>query len=156
MDDLGTEDRKINSLELGSSHNHESNSEEFENRSELQKNSSCKQFQTEPKLRNHGVKDHSSSPKVFKCDQCEKEFKWKRSLKRHYFVHTKLYLHRCSICNKGFPSQTSMKKHEHATHFDEQRGNCSRIHDECELQDHVVKEHPSSPKVFKCDQCEKV
>ncbi len=49
---------------------------------------------------------------TFPCQTCPKRYKSKASLKYHESEHTGVYLHRCSICNKGFNDKYKCTKHE--------------------------------------------
>lgn len=50
----------------------------------------------------------------FYCDQCERYFKWKVSLKRHKARKTpcRKAMYSCSDCNNGFVSHQSLSKHK--------------------------------------------
>ena len=50
-------------------------------------------------------------PKMFPCQQCNKEFKTKQCLKRHISRHLGVKLHVCSYCSKRFNDKSNLKRH---------------------------------------------
>uniref|UniRef100_A0A671UGF8 C2H2-type domain-containing protein n=1 Tax=Sparus aurata TaxID=8175 RepID=A0A671UGF8_SPAAU len=57
--------------------------------------------------------DAHSSVRLFKCTQCQRPFKRRNDLKRHYRVHSsvKIMPFTCKVCDKKFSSRTIVKNH---------------------------------------------
>jgi uncharacterized Zn-finger protein len=49
--------------------------------------------------------------KQYKCDICNKSFKWYSKLQAHKLVHTGEKPYRCYVCNKSFTEKGSLRKH---------------------------------------------
>lgn len=49
--------------------------------------------------------------KLFPCDKCEKKFRQKRDLTRHYFTHTGEKPFSCSYCDKRFARKDKLNLH---------------------------------------------
>ncbi|KAM8740061.1 uncharacterized protein AB9X84_020054 isoform 1-T1 [Acanthopagrus schlegelii] len=62
-------------------------------------------------LKNHH--DAHSPVRLFKCTQCQRPFKRRNDLKRHYRVHSsvKIMPFTCKVCDKKFSSRTIVKNH---------------------------------------------
>lgn len=58
-----------------------------------------------------GTRFTFDKPKMFPCQQCNKEFKTKQCLKRHISRHLGVKLHVCSYCNKRFNDKSNLKRH---------------------------------------------
>lgn len=107
-------------------------------------------------LARHMANEHSSLPrKVFKCDQCFKEFLTKSGLKDHIVSHNIKFDFSCNICSKSFASQRKLKGHL-SIHL-EKVLNCDQCSYKCatmrKLRYHKLI-HDKLKKHFHCDQCQ--
>ena len=66
-------------------------------------------------MRKHMITHKKERP--FKCDVCEKTFKFMPTLRRHVdMVHKKLQVVSCDMCGKGFPQKQNLDKHMENVH----------------------------------------
>ena len=54
--------------------------------------------------------------KLFKCDVCQKTFKYPEQLKKHKFIHMAGEKLKCESCEKLFPRRADLEKHMQAAH----------------------------------------
>ena len=72
---------------------------------------------------NHPAEDKSTQ-RLFKCQICQKAFKFRSRLKLHMVVHTKLAEFVCEHCGSSFTSSGNLKQHM-TVHSNEKRFQCS-------------------------------
>ncbi|GIY10902.1 hypothetical protein CEXT_300041 [Caerostris extrusa] len=74
-----------------------------------------KKFNAKSALVKHGkvhVVQKSETLKIWKCAECEKEFKSQSGHFKHYKTHFKeTKIHECGICSKRFSESTHLKQH---------------------------------------------
>ncbi|KAJ8956500.1 hypothetical protein NQ318_019218 [Aromia moschata] len=122
-----------------------------------------KGFYTKKELVVH-IKIHSET-RPFACSECDMKFKFRQSLQRHRLRHSCIRPHKCdicgkretpficSICNKGYRSSTSLKKHKEVKHSEE-----TDIRDESKNEDDQNKDDDPSENSNKrkCKICNKM
>ena len=112
-----------------------------------------------------------SNSKTWKCCKCNKEFKHKSSLKRHFQKHLKLNAnptkklklnnkskrHCCPHCDRDFKSQNGLNSHIgkiHQEHVVKKCPKCGKSFSATtRLSLHLKQAHSSSNQSFKCQQC---
>lgn len=85
-----------------------------------------------PSLTNDGLQSQlsstSSDGRIYKCEQCGRQFRQKTTLQQHERTHSDSRPYECAECEKRFRQQSHLKQH-------------ARIH--------------SKEKPYKCDFCER-
>lgn len=111
--------------------------------------------------RKHVEKHYTGNKKDFKCNQCEKKFSSKASLKNHLCLGDVETAVNCTECDKEFSTKALLAAHA-KTHEDI-KPTTSMSCDKCDVvfsdkQDyctHIQLHHSQPVKKFKCDQCNK-
>ena len=91
-----------------------------------------------------------------RCEECNKEFNTKHSLKTHSVIHSGEKNHNCAQCNKSFSQGSNLKTHS-LTHTGEKNHRCSQCNYSTNYAAHLrthVKIH-SGEKNHICKQCNK-
>jgi len=72
-----------------------------------------KSFATFRSLKRHVRYTHDPPKKWYKCDKCEKQYRFPSCLKAHSLVHVSSDArpHVCSVCNQGFVYRASLLEH---------------------------------------------
>ncbi|XP_055541565.1 uncharacterized protein LOC129727605 [Wyeomyia smithii] len=66
----------------------------------------------------YNLKHHEAAHKsLYKCDQCDRAFTFRKSLKRHLLLHDAYLRHKCEICDKSYATADSLRYH-FMTHID--------------------------------------
>ncbi|KAK1884118.1 Zinc finger protein 16, partial [Dissostichus eleginoides] len=126
---------------------------------------------TEPEVTEHDVVQEDTGPSTikptkkstgpFKCPSCDKQFRLKCWMDRHYRTHSKPHL--CSECGKGFVDQRMLIAHSRK-HTGEKPYECSDCGTEFaykstfkrHMLNHSLKEHSLKETSFHtCSLCEK-
>ena len=89
------------------------------------------------------------------CDVCNKRFKYRSGLSRHYQTHQGYTKYICSMCHKGFPDAWHLNDHVKIVHENIRDFKCSMCLKsytrKSQLQSHVNIIHLN--KRFQCDVC---
>jgi len=72
----------------------------------------------------HTLKDDSKEQVIYKCDECEKEFKKKKDLRGHKYAAHKIDVKMCEFCFNEYKNQTALKQHLRLVHGPEQQVSC--------------------------------
>ncbi|XP_067118156.1 zinc finger protein 43-like, partial [Centruroides vittatus] len=90
----------------------------------------------------------------FKCDICNKGFKWKEQVKHHKTTHIEERPFKCDICNKSFKLKGQLKSHQ-KTHSEEQPFKCDICNQgfNCRSQLKSHQKTHSEEQPFECDIC---
>ena len=112
------------------------------------------QCHTRDKLDQHILNRHSE----FKCHQCNKIFERKQNFKKHMkFMHEGGKRFYCSKCNLSFTSNDGRSRHESECQGVVYCEKCGKKFKHRDVLSHHMKyKHPSSPKQYPCDFCDKV
>ena len=111
----------------------------------------------------HTFVEHSESikdPSVkYQCDECGKQFKYKRSMKAHKAIHNDPIIYDCDICSRQYKSYSSLKRHAldaHATATNtfECKVCFQMFRSKNLLARHIRRQHKVS-KTLDCDRCGK-
>ncbi|XP_055941969.1 zinc finger protein 33B-like [Argiope bruennichi] len=94
--------------------------------------------------------------KMFVCDICSKEFKWKRSLQEHYRIHTGERPFECRICKTSFARKSSLKQH-YKIHSDEKAFVCDMCGKDFNFKQNLQIHYRThtGEKPFVCNVCQK-
>ncbi|XP_052368185.1 zinc finger protein 14-like isoform X4 [Oncorhynchus keta] len=88
---------------------------------------------------------------VFKCDECDKEFKGSSSLRTHKRIHNPFY---CSDCGRIYPNSIAFDRHK-LMHKEIQCTMCEKTFTLLgRLRDHYLHQHKFTGP-YPCSQCEK-
>ncbi|XP_055941961.1 zinc finger protein 41 homolog [Argiope bruennichi] len=92
--------------------------------------------------------------KMFVCDICFKEFKWKRSLQEHYRIHTGERPFECRICKTSFARKSSLKQH-YKIHSDEKTFVCDMCGKDFNFKQNLQIHYRThtGEKPYKCPIC---
>ncbi|XP_061611625.1 zinc finger protein 454-like isoform X2 [Phyllopteryx taeniolatus] len=88
---------------------------------------------------------------LYKCDRCEKAFRYNQSLEAHKRTHNELY---CSVCRKVLKDATTLERHK-ASHTGFQ---CTRCEESFTLFKPLRRHYQHFHKIsrpFKCNNCPK-
>ena len=91
----------------------------------------------------------------FPCDECERKFSSRVSLKRHSQIHTGQFNHFCKICRNGFNESSHFKIHMRS--HEGLKYNCSQCPKSFVSKQNLMfhmSEHTGEYK-FSCDKCGK-
>ena len=118
----------------------------------------CKKLYFKEKYDKHIKVYHSNNTKHFKCEKCEKLFRFPFELNLHLQVHNPKNLE-CGMCHKMFHRKLLLQQHIRHKHTKrEKEYNCQKcpksFYVPISLKNHMVR-HTDDPKPFKCQECEK-
>uniref|UniRef100_A0A182IKX6 Uncharacterized protein n=1 Tax=Anopheles atroparvus TaxID=41427 RepID=A0A182IKX6_ANOAO len=109
------------------------------------------------KLKHHLMRHADSTGCPFKCDRCDKAYRYKRSLVEHVMhVHENLRV-RCEICSKQFCSRDVLRVHKKLHVNSDQQYRCETC-GRCFKQLMYLRKHRSvhdGEPQFQCDHCGK-
>jgi len=95
---------------------------------------------------------HDPPKQWFKCDACDRQFRFHSDLKRHSLVHGSV----CKVCGRGFPGCLGLIDHMRSH---DQKCTCSICHkgfqNERLLQSHVKYGHDPPKQWFQCEACDR-
>ncbi|CAD5214746.1 unnamed protein product [Bursaphelenchus okinawaensis] len=107
----------------------------------------------------------TTTPGIFRCRICGKEFHLQRLLNRHSKCHSDLKRYLCTFCGKGFNDTFDLKRHTR-THTGVRPYKCEMCEksftQRCSLESHTRKVHGKThnygykerrSKVFVCEDC---
>lgn len=63
------------------------------------------------KLKKHSLEKHNK-PLILSCSVCQKEFRTKSKLERHFASHESPVTHSCENCGKTFKHKRDMERHQ--------------------------------------------
>ena len=92
-------------------------------------------FQSQPDLRNHTIKNHEKEKK-FLCNRCEKWFTGKPYFTRHMEnVHEGIKRFKCDSCDSAYSQSGELKRHKAQMH-DGQNFSCDQCQKKipCQIQ----------------------
>ena len=119
-------------------------------------------FHAKSQLRNHVSNMHLDNEKLFRCDICDKDFRFARKLKSHFFAVHDRKKFKCQVCSKTFTMIANLKKHDLEVHAKlkpyECDKCCSTFKRKQHLESHIQIIHNQQHyihEVFNCDICEK-
>lgn len=97
----------------------------------------------------------NSEGKKFKCNDCPKLFKSKRTQKQHQNIHNKFT---CDLCGLQITTKTVLEDHI-AFHLNPTEFACKvcgkQFNNRNGLRTHNNRNHPKIPRVFSCELCQK-
>jgi len=99
---------------------------------------------------------HGINRQVFKCDQCEKEYSHKGSLRCHKKSHSNKPQFKCTICNEMFQTVSKRKGHFNSKHREKTIKclQCPKMFTTLGNRNHHMK-HIHAFKSIKCEKCDK-
>ena len=115
---------------------------------------------SESGLSQHVKEVHEDSDTIENCELCDKTFRNKRHLRKHFnVVHMKLNAQSCDVCNKTFTSSVSLKTHITVMHQKLTKQKCNLCESELSnakaLKAHVKRAHVKQNELFLCEVCGK-
>lgn len=108
------------------------------------------------KLKKHSLEKHNK-PLILSCSVCQKEFRTKSKLERHFASHESPVTHSCEDCGKTFKHKRDMERHQEQ-HTEEKKTKlkcnfCPReFYRKHDLDRHVENIHPAKAP-YRCELC---
>ena len=99
-------------------------------------------------------KEPESEERPYKCNQCEKTYKYTQNLNRHRLIHKGVKRYKCDQCGKKFRSQYYLNVHARS-HTGEKPYSCHQCGNTFRSQQNL-KNHSmahTGEKPYKCEQC---
>ena len=117
-------------------------------------------FKDEVSLEDHHLQKHSKEERPYTCQECNKKFKTKDTLKAHMDkIHAKETPFSCSICERAFKRSFDLDRHFQLAHSGDRPYSCELCDKTFKLKS-VLKKHEethSKPsrfnKRFSCEKC---
>ncbi|XP_020296096.1 zinc finger protein 2 homolog, partial [Pseudomyrmex gracilis] len=114
-----------------------------------------KTYKTKQALSRHYQRRHSDSEKPYKCKVCDKRFTTKFEVTNHEAVHSSLRPYECDKCEKTFKTKQTLSRHYQRQHSDSEKPYKCKVCDKRFTTKFEVTNHEAVHSSLRPYECDK-